>query len=58
MAGHAPSYLVSRAGTVHFRFCLPADLKPRFKRSELRISLGTGRMREARVNSVLKNSAK
>jgi site-specific recombinase XerD len=48
MAGRAPSYIVFRAGIVHFRFCLPVDLRPRIGRTELRISLGTGRLREAR----------
>ncbi|KHK03926.1 site-specific integrase [Desulfovibrio sp. TomC] len=52
MAGRAPSYLVSRAGTVHFRFCLPVDLRPRLGRTELRMSLGTGRLREARVKAL------
>ncbi|WP_157137622.1 hypothetical protein [Solidesulfovibrio carbinoliphilus] len=44
MAGRAPSYLVFRAGIVHFRFCLPVDFRPRIGRAELRISLGTGRL--------------
>ncbi|MHC1789497.1 DUF6538 domain-containing protein [Solidesulfovibrio sp.] len=52
MAGRAPSYLVSRAGIVHFRFCLPVDLRPRLGRTELRMSLGTGRLREARVKAL------
>lgn len=42
------SYLVHRGGTLHFRAAIPFDLRPRLGRTEFRISLGTGRLREAR----------
>lgn len=42
------SYLVQRSGTLHFRAKVPVDLRSRIGRTELRVSLGTGRLREAR----------
>jgi hypothetical protein len=42
------SYLIRRGGVLHFRAAVPPDLQGRIGRRELRVSLGTGRMREAR----------
>lgn len=42
------SYLVRRGGVLHFRATVPPDCRSKIGRRELRVSLGTGRMREAR----------
>lgn len=42
------SYLVRRGGTRHFRAVVPRDLRSRPGRAELRVTSGTGRIREAR----------
>lgn len=42
-------YMVRRAGTLHFRTRIPADLKERLGRCEPRVSLGTARVSEARA---------
>lgn len=45
------SYLVARAGGLHFRLCIPADLQHLFRRLELRRSLSCLRRRHARLEA-------
>ena len=42
------SYLFSRKGTLYFRIAVPNYLHSLLKKKEIRKSLGTGRLREAR----------
>lgn len=42
------SCLVRRGGTLYFRARVPADLRQRLGRAEIRTSLGTGRILEAK----------
>ncbi|BAH75894.1 site-specific integrase [Solidesulfovibrio magneticus] len=42
------SYLVQRGSSFHFRAVVPLDLRARLGRTELRVSLGSGRVRDSK----------
>jgi hypothetical protein len=50
---NSPSYLQLTANVYYFRFSIPFDVRPKFKKAELKYSLRTGKLSTAKYKSRL-----